>query len=583
MTPSANLASAASPPSELKETLQYLTRPFRRAAFFSLFVNLMVLAPTLYMLEVYDRVLNSRSMTTLLMLTGVVLLAYAVMEGLDWVRLDLLQRAALQFDDRLNTRVLEAAFDARLGGSASSMRAVSDLRTVRDFIASSTLLALIDTPLALSFLLLVFLAHPLLGLISFLLAATQILTAWLSERRVGDTIARAGRGAEEAQQYAHNCLRNAEVIEAMGMLGSIRQRWVGKQRAFLALQANASDLAGLSRSSAKFFQLLQGSALLGLGVWLMLEGVMQSTGTMIVVSVLGGRAVAPLVQAITQWRQVAMARNAYTRLDELLRVVPTRAAGMKLPPPSGALSVEGVVAIPPGSRMQVIRGVSFALPAGTSLAVVGPSACGKSSLAKLMVGVWPAAAGKVRLDSADIHSWSKAELGPYVGYLPQEVELFDGTLAENIARFGEMDMQKVEEAARLAGVHEFILSLPEGYATPIGEDGRMLSGGQRQRVGLARALYGNPRLVVLDEPNSNLDDAGERALVTTLQRLKAQGATVVVITHRPGILQAIERVALMRDGALVKFGARDEVLAPQPPSTLPARPAVAMQAPAGGV
>jgi ATP-binding cassette subfamily C exporter for protease/lipase len=314
----------------------------------------------------------------------------------------------------------------------------------------------------------------------------------------------------------------------------------------------------------------QASLLLGAGCWLTIKGEFPGAGgMMIVASALGGRILAPIVQVIAMWKQVVNARDAYGRLDRLLQAVPARTTGMPLPPPRGTLSVEGAVAGAPGSPTPIIRGVSFLLPAGEVLAVVGPSASGKSTLARLMVGIWPTAAGKVRLDGADVFSWNKAELGPHIGYLPQEVELFDGTLAENIARFGEIDMGKVEAAARAVGVHDAILALPQGYDTRIGDDGCFLSGGQRQRVGLARAIYGNPRFVVLDEPNSSLDEAGEIALAQTLRDLKAQDATVVVITHRTSVLAAVDRMLILLDGQVQAYGPRDEVLAalqrpPQP-------------------
>lgn len=551
----------AAPPSELKEALRPLMKPFRQVIFFSFFINFLMLAPTLYMLEVYDRVINSRSHMTLLMLTILVLLAYALMEMLDWIRLNLLHRATLQFDDRLNERVLSAMFNAHLGGIKGSVQAMGDLKVLRDYLSSPALLSLVDTPLAMTFLIIIFWVHPLMGVVSLGLALLHVLTAWLTEIGTRDTLTKANRGAGDAQQYADNCLRNSEAIEAMGMLGAVRERWMGKQRRFIGLQAKASELAGLSTASAKFFQLLQGSALLGLGAWLMMRGEFPSAGLMIVASILGSRAVAPLVQAIAQWKQLVTARNSYARLDELMRRAPARSQGMSLPAPKGALSVEAVTASAPGSTLPIIRNMSFAVPAGTAIAVIGPSASGKSTLARLMVGVWPALSGKLRLDGADIHAWHKQELGPHIGYLPQDVELFDGSLADNIARFGEVDLAQVEAAASLVGIHEFIESLPEGYATEIGDEGGFLSGGQRQRVGLARALYGAPRLVVLDEPNSNLDEAGELALLDTIRQLKAQAITVILITHRPNILQVVDGLLVMRDGALVKYGPRDEVLA----------------------
>lgn len=381
-----------------------------------------------------------------------------------------------------------------------------------------------------------------------------------------------------AQTNASNSLRNAQAIEAMGMLPHVTQRWMGLQRRFLGKQAEASDHAGGKGALAKALQHTLSSGLLGLSAWLLLQNELPGGGAMLIVaSILGGKTLAPLVQVIGGWKQVVGARLAWARLDELLRQAPARRAGMPLPPPQGNLSVEGVIAGAPGTQAAILRGVSFQLPAGKCLIVVGPSAAGKTTLARVLTGVWPTIAGKVRLDGVDVHAWNKAELGPHLGYLPQDIELFEGTLAENIARFGEVDIAKVEAAARLVGLHETILALPAGYDSRIGEEGAFLSGGQRQRVGLARAIYGNPRFVVLDEPNSNLDEAGDAALLATLQHLKAQGTTLVVVSHRTSVLPVADAMLVLRDGQAVAFGPRDEVLAAltQPRTPVQATPGAA--------
>ena len=476
-------------PSELKEALQALYGPFRQVIFFSLFTNFLVLSSTGYMLEVYDRVLNSRSHSTLLMLTVLVLLAYALMETLEWVRADMLHRTGLRLDAALNARVFNAVFYVKLAGLPGISQALNDLRTFRDFLSSPTILAVLDTPIAFLILLLIYWISPVLGIFSLAVAIIQIGVAYLTESGTHQPLIQANQGAVQAQQYVDNSLRNAEAIEAMGMLSAFRQQWKEKQRKLIALQALASDRAGSSSALAKFLQITQGSALLGIGAWLTFNGEFLSGGMMFVASVLGGRAIAPIVQVILQWKQVVAARDAYARLDDLLTRVPVKAEAMSLPPPKGMLTVEGVVAAAPGTQIPIIRGMSLAIPAGTTVAVIGPSASGKSSLARLMVGVWPASSGKVRLDGADIHAWNKAELGPHVGYLPQDVELFDGSLADNIARFGEVDRAKVEAAAEAVGLHELIMALPNGYDAEIGDEGCLLSGGQRQRVALARAIY----------------------------------------------------------------------------------------------
>lgn len=560
-------------PSELKQALHALYGPFRQVLFFSLFTNFLVLSSTGYMLEVYDRVLNSRSHSTLLMLTVLVLLAYALMETLEWVRADMLHRTGLRLDAALNARVFNAVFYVKLAGVPGISQSLNDLRTFRDFLSSPTILSVLDTPIAFLILLLIYWISPVLGIVSLSVAIIQLAVAYLTESGTHQPLIQANQGAVQAQQYVDNSLRNAEAIEAMGMLSAFRQQWKEKQRKLIALQALASDRAGVSSALAKFLQITLGSALLGIGAWLTFNGEFLSGGMMFVASILGGRAIAPIVQVILQWKQVVAARDAYARLDDLLTRVPVKAQAMSLPPPKGTLTVEGVVAAAPGTQVPIIRGMSLAIPAGTTVAVIGPSASGKSSLARLMVGVWPTSSGKVRLDGADIHAWNKAELGPHIGYLPQDVELFDGSLADNIARFGEVDRAKMEAAAKAVGLHELIMALPNGYDTEIGDEGCFLSGGQRQRVALARAIYGNPRLIVLDEPNSSLDEAGEQALVHTLRWLKSQGTTIVIVTHRPNILQTVDRILLVVDGTAKAYGPRDEVLAALQKQLSPQAPA----------
>ena len=346
------------------------------------------------------------------------------------------------------------------------------------------------------------------------------------------------------------------------MLGPILERWMQKQKRFLHLQALASDHAGGKGAAAKMVQNILTSGLLGLGCWLMLQGELAGGGSMMIIaSIIGGKVLAPLVQVIASWKSIVQARDAYQRLANLLETIPKEAPGMALPVPGGNLSVEAIVAGAPGSQIAILRGVSFALKAGQALVILGPSAAGKSTLARLLVGIWPAQSGKVRLDGVDIFAWNKSELGPHIGYLPQSIELFDGTVAENIARFGEVDTAKVEAAARAVGLHETILALPAGYDSRIGDEGCFLSGGQRQRVALARAVFGNPRFVVLDEPNSSLDEAGQMALLHTLTALKSGGTTLVVITHRTSVLPIADVMLILRGGQVAAFGARDEVLA----------------------
>jgi ATP-binding cassette subfamily C exporter for protease/lipase len=486
---------------------------------------------------------------------------YALLGALEWVRSRLLVRASVRLDQRLNERVFGATFDATLRGAGGNpAQALSDVTNLRQFLTGNGLFAFFDAPWAPIYLIVIALLHPWLGLFSLVGGLVLVGLAWLNERTTQKTLAQANTVGIQASNFAGNNLRNAEVIEAMGMLPAIRARWNAKHQQGLALQQIASDRAGAIGAVTRFFRLLQQSLILGLGALLVIEGEL-SPGGMIAASILMGRVLAPIEQAIATWKSLVSARSAYARLQSLLAAIPARETAMSLPRPKGDLAIEQVAATPPNSQTLILRGINASIAAGEVIGVIGPSASGKSSLARLMVGVWPTASGKVRLDGADVFSWNKAELGPHIGYLPQDVELFEGTIAENIARFGEVDPEKVVHAAQRAGVHDIILHFPKGYDTPIGPGGGFLSGGQRQRIALARALYGDPVLVVLDEPNSNLDDAGEQALVRAVADLKSHGSTVVVVTHRTSIVGVVDRLMVLRDGTVQAFGPRNEVLA----------------------
>ena len=574
MTP--DIRNLQRPAGEVRLALASLRPCFTRSAWFTLTAGLLMLMPAWYMLEVYGRVVNSRSHTTLLMLTLLVLGAYALMEVLHWAHAGVLQQAALVLDRKLSSRIFGATFEANLRRIAGgTTQPLNDLRVLREFLPGPLLGALMEAPVALVFLALIFAISPVLGWAAVVGALLQTLVAWLNERRTRPPLSAANRSALAAQQYADGSLRNAQVIEAMGMLGDIHRRWIARQREFLSLQALASERAGVFTSVSRFIQVVTGSLLLGLGAWLLLRNEFPGgPALMIVGSILGGRVLQPLVQIVTQWRTAVAARDALQRLETLLATLPARPESMALPAPRGQLLAENLVVAAPGTQAPILKGVTFALKPGEVLAVIGPSAAGKTTLARVLAGLWPSAGGKARLDGADTYAWDKSQLGPHVGYLPQGVELFDGTLAENVARFGKVDPQKVEQAARAVGLHEFIMALPLGYDTEIGPDGVRLSGGQRQRVGLARALYGEPVFVILDEPNSSLDEAGDAALGTAIAQHKARGATFVVITHRTSVLAVADRILLLRDGAAQAFGPRDEVLAALAKAREQAQPAL---------
>ncbi|WP_207879112.1 type I secretion system permease/ATPase [Pseudomonas sp. 32_A] len=549
------------PRSELAEVLFRLRRSFFALAAFSGVINVMMLTPAIYMLQVYDRALVSRNVTTLSMLTLLVIGLFMLMSALEMVRTRVLIRVGNFLDMDLNRRIFSAAFErnlSRAGGNPA--QALQDLAQVRQFLTGNGLFAFFDAPWTPIYLLVCYLIHPLLGLVTLIGSLILVGLAYLTEKATQKPLAEANQAAMSSASYANNNLRNAEVIEAMGMLPAIGKRWYQGHLRILQMQTLASDRAAVISSTGRFVRITLQSVILGAGALLAIEGKI-TPGMMIACSILTGRALAPVEQVIAAWKQLLGCRSAWGRLNDLLHDYPQRPPSMSLQRPMGMLAVENVVAGAPGTSNSIVRGVSFSLVPGESLGIIGPSASGKSTLARLLVGVWPTQAGKVRLDGADIFTWNKAELGPWLGYLPQDVELFEGTIAENIARFAEVDSEAVIRAARSSGVHDMILRFPQGYDTRLAADGSPLSGGQKQRIALARALYGEPNLVVLDEPNANLDDVGEKALVDALAELKARGATVILISHRPNVLCAVDKVLMLRDGAVHMLGSRDEVFA----------------------
>ncbi|MES3009889.1 MAG: type I secretion system permease/ATPase [Pseudomonadota bacterium] len=548
------------PPGEIIQALKQFKSAFRSVGLFSMIINILMLVPSIYMLQVYDRALPSRNEYTLLMLTLIMLGMFALMAALEYVRSLVIIRVGAQIDMQMNHRIYTAAFEQNLKKSgANAGQALGDLTTIRQFVTGNGLFAFFDAPWFPVYLAVIFYFNTTLGIFALGGSVLLVALAWANELVSRKPLKEANTMAVVSGQMATNNLRNAEVIEAMGMLPGLRNRWFGLHEKFLHLQAEASEKSATITSMTKFVRMSIQSLVLGLGALLAIEGVI-TPGMMIAASILVGRALSPVEQLIGSWKQFSTVRSAYDRLSQLLDANPPRTPGMSLPAPEGRIQFESVSAAPPGTQIAVLKNVSFAIAPGDVLGVIGPSASGKSSMARVLVGVWPAGIGKVRLDGADIYRWNKDELGPHIGYLPQDIELFAGTVSENIARFGEVDSDRVIEAARLAGVHELILRFPNGYDTQIGDAGGGLSGGQRQRIGLARALYGSPSLVVLDEPNSNLDDAGERALAAAVTHLREQGTTVVVISHRTSLLGVTNKLMLLMDGAIQAFGPTREVL-----------------------
>ena len=537
-------------------------RPFfLSAALFSLLINLLMLTPALFMLQVYDRVVTSRSHETLLMLVMLVAGALAFMAYLDIIRSRLLTGSAVAMEKLLGPLVL--ADMVRRGASPAardSQHGLRDVAILRAFLTGPGIVALFDAPWVSIYVVIIFLFHPLLGAIAIVGALVLLGLAFLNERLSRQPLESMQIEARRAGRFADQSVGNAEVAGALGMVDNLTRGWQAFSRSGLKLQLEVSRAASLVTSTSKFMRQFLQIAMLGTGAWLVIEQV-STSGVMIAATILLGRALAPVEMAIAGWKGLVDARSAYARLDKGLASESQGQSATELPAPKGALAVERVVFGFRGQDRPVIKQVSFALAPGEALAIVGPSAAGKSTLARLIVGLWRPMAGTVRLDGADIAAWPRSLLGPHIGYLPQNVELFAGTVSENIARMGEIDSPAVIDAATRANAHELILRLPQGYDTPIGEGGVFLSAGQRQRVALARALYGKPRLVVLDEPNSNLDTEGEAALLEAVRGMKATGVTVVVVTHRSSLLSAMDKVILLRDGVIEKIGALSEILA----------------------
>lgn len=533
---------------------------FVQAGALSLLSNLLMLVPTLYMLQVYDRVLTSRNTTTLLMLTLLLLLLLALQTAVDGVRGRVLQRVGVALDRVLSQKVFNALLRRNLREpTGNPAQALHDLTNLRQFLAGAGVIAFFEAPWAPIYIGVIALIHPWLGLFALAAAFLILGLALLNERLTRPPLEEAQKLSMRAASLAAGQLRHAEAAEAMGMVAGLRQRWTALQDKVLALQSLASERAGAVGSYTRFVRLASQSLVLGLGAWLAIDDLI-TPGAMIAGSILLGRGLAPVEQVIAQGKAWLSARSAHDRLHTLLHDYPAPEAVMALPAPTGLVTVENASACPPGTETEVLRGLAFRINAGDVVGVIGPSASGKSSLARLLVGLWVPSAGSVRLDAADVSNWDKTELGPHLGYLPQDVELFEGSVADNIARFGEVDPAKVVAAARQAGVHDMVLRLAQGYGTVLGPGGAALSAGQRQRIALARALYGEPRLLVLDEPNANLDDAGETALASALLALKARGATVVIATHRRSVLAAVDKLLCLRDGNVVAYGPRDAVL-----------------------
>lgn len=524
-----------------------------------MFVNVLQLTFSIYMLQVYDKVLTSYNLSTLAVITIAAVIALVVLALLEWIRSRLLVRAGIEFDRMLSLPVLnENLKNATVpaGGASAKQGNLRDVQMLRNFLGGNAVFAFFDVPWMPIYFALIFILHPDLGLVAVFGGVMVFVLGFLTERFTRKRLESATMLNAHASNFLGATMRNASIVRSMGMINNVAGRWSKMNDIVIELQTRASRSAGLLHSVSKSLRVGLQVLIYAVGAYLAVTH--ESTaGVMIAASIVMGRALAPIDQAMATYKQSLEASGAYRRLKKMLDS-PKAPPSMNLPDPVGELSTENLVFAANGRH--IIKGMSFRLPAGQSLAIIGPSAAGKSTLCKLLLGIWAPTGGKVRIDRADIATWDSEKLGPFIGYLPQDVELFAGSIAENIARLGAVDSEKVILAAKLAGVHNMILSLPKGYDTQIGDQGAVLSGGQRQRIGLARALYGNPRVVVLDEPNSNLDEEGEACLLQAVLNLKQLKATVVLVTHKPNILSIVDNIMLVQDGQIAMCGPRQEVL-----------------------
>jgi ATP-binding cassette subfamily C protein/ATP-binding cassette subfamily C protein EexD len=527
---------------------------------FSFFINLLVFVGPLYMLQIYDRVLSSRSEVTLTVITLLavgLLIAYGLLEG---VRSRILVRAGVIMDDMMARRMFQVAFRGHvLRPGQPYTQSLRDVDSLREFVSGAGIIAFCDAPWVPIFIAACFLLHPWLGLVALAGAVVIFALALTNELATRGLLAEASSASVEAHNYVSSSIRNAETVHAMGMIAPMLDRWTQAHARVLSLQARASDRAGAIMGGFKTVRMSLQIAILGIGAYLVIQGELKP-GAMVAASILMGRALAPVEASVGQWKQFVNARTAWTRIQTILTSVPADADSMSLPPPLGRIDFENVVVVPPGGRVPTLKGVSLSIEPGEVVAVIGPSGAGKSAFARAVVGVWPVAQGTVRIDGSDIRHWNPNELGRHVGYLPQEVELFAGTIAENIARFGPVEADAVIRAAQMAGAHGMIQHLPSGYNTMIGDAGRTLSGGQRQRIALARALHGVPRIIVLDEPNASLDSEGEIALTEAIDAVRSIGSTVIVVSHRTALLSHADKVAVIMEGTLRRFGPPNQVL-----------------------
>ncbi|RKQ60618.1 ATP-binding cassette subfamily C protein EexD [Thermovibrio guaymasensis] len=544
----------------LREFLKLSRRSFIFTAFLSLFINVLMLLPAIYMLAVYDIVVPSRSVESLIFITAIIVFLYGIWGILQLIRSRILVRVNSKLDSFYDKKIINATLDFALKHpTKATAQPINDFNQIKQFLTGPTILAFFDIPWVPVYLAVMFVFHPYYGYWALGVMAVVSFITLLNELTTKESLKRVNDLQIRSNRFMNHVLQNVEVVESMGMRGRIYRKWREIHDRHLKALQEANDKAGTWSNLTRTLRIMFQSLIYGLGGYLAIN--LQITGGMIVAgAILLGRVLAPVDMLVNTWRNFSSARLAYKRLNQLLSEFEEKKEVMKLPEPKGEITLAHVVVIPPDSKEPVLTNVTFRINPGELVAVIGPSGAGKSSLVRTILGIWPPVSGEVLIDGADIKQWDREYLGKFVGYLPQDIELFEGTVAENIARFEKVDPDKVLEASILAGAHEMILKLPEGYNTYIGPGGITLSGGQRQRIGLARALYGNPRIVVLDEPNSNLDDAGERALMNALWELKKRKVTTIVVSHKVNILDIADKIAFLKDGKLAAYGDARKIL-----------------------
>jgi len=544
----------------IREFLKFSKKTFLFIGLFSLFVNILMLLPAIYMLAVYDIVVPSRSENTLFFITLLVAILFGIMAILQIIRGKILVRINNRIDNILNERVVDSMYKFALKHpTKASIQPFNDFQQIKNFLTGQTIFAFFDVPWTPIYLFVLFMFHIYYGMLAVVIMSIVIAITFINEYSSKKHLEKANETLIKSNKFLNNTISNIEVIEALGMRRRIYQRWFNIYKNYLSNYKVANDKGIFWSNTTKTFRMLSQSLMLGLGGLLAIN-LQISSGMIVAGSIVLGRALAPLDLLVATWRNFSSARLAYRRLNALLAEFEKEQPRIKLPEPEGSITLREVVVVAPDGKNPILKNINMHINAGDMVALVGPSGAGKSSLVRTILGVWTPVNGKVEIDGADIRQWDREYLGNYVGYLPQDIELFEGTIAENIARFEKARDEDIIEAAKVSGAHEVIIKFPEGYNTYIGPGGITLSGGQRQRIGLARALYKNPRIVILDEPNSNLDDAGERALFNALLELKKRKTTVIVITHKINILELVDKIAVLRDGVLQMYGPKEKIL-----------------------